>query len=178
MKVTDTIFALIAGRIVGLIVSDFLREWGIPVGVYERLVIWLIFPLLSLFCLWLAYKIGQKILFVFQAAKHLLVGAAATVLDLKLFEFLFWLPAMLLVNPVMVKGISFLFSTSLKYWGNKYWAFQKPEKEHLKKEFTQFFIITLIGLIIDISVFYYATKVAGPQFGLPEAIWMKLSIIA
>ena len=130
VKVTDIIFALVFGRIIGFLMGDFLRGWGIGIGFYWGLVIWLLFPLFSLFCLWAAYLVGRKIPFVFQGAKFFLVGAAATVVDLKTFEFLAWFFSIY----ILAKGISFIIATFLKYWGNKYWAFQKHEKENMHKE--------------------------------------------
>jgi len=186
MKVTDVIFALICGRVIGFLVGDFLKEWGIEVGLAYSLVLWVLFPFASLLLLWIAQIIGRKLLFVYQAAKHLLVGAFATVIDLKFFEYLL---LFVMANSLVVKAISFLFSTIIKYWGNKYWAFGRhvtaaggipPEggkKDNIKKEMFQFFIITLVGLVIDVGVFYYATKIAEPQFGFPMVIWTKLAVI-
>ena len=98
--------------------------------------------------------------------------------DLKIFELLVF--AFSLVNPVVIlitKSVSFIISTLVKFWGNKHWTFQKHEKEDIKKEAVQFFIITLLGTIIDVAVFYYATKVLGSHVALPEASWTKLSVI-
>ena len=112
MKVTDIIFALISGRIIGFLLGDFLREWGIDIGLYWGLLIWIIFPLFSLFCLWVAHGIGKKILFIFQGAKFFLVGAVATIVDLKIFELLAWLFAVTIpFSSIVAKSISFIIST-------------------------------------------------------------------
>ncbi|MSU54785.1 MAG: GtrA family protein [Candidatus Staskawiczbacteria bacterium] len=175
MKIIDVIFALICGRVVGFVVSDFLEELKVSTTAGQDIIIWLAFPLLALVCLWIANAIGRKFLFVFQVAKHILVGTFATVIDLKLFEIL--LAGIFLTNPLISKSISFLFSTTLKYIGNKYWTFKKHEKEGMHKEIAQFFLIMLVGLAIDVSVFYCATKIIGPQFGISIIIWTKLSVI-
>lgn len=178
MKVADIIFSLVAGRFIGFLLSDFLRELGIELLLFENLILWIILPFFSLFCLWLAYLIGKKLLFVFQAAKHLLVGAFAVVIDLKVFEFLVWLFAIFFpVNLLAPKGISFLLATFLKYLGNKYWAFQKHEKENLNREVIKFLCITLLGLLMDMGIFYYLVKITGPQFNLSLEGWVKLSVI-
>ncbi len=175
MKVIDVIFSLIAGRFIGFLISDFLKEWGIGVGLYYNIFLWLVIPFFALFCLWVAYLIGTKFLFIFQAAKYILVGAVATIVDLQLFELLIW--GFASVNVLIFKIVSFLLATFLKYWGNKYWAFSKHEKEHSAKEIVQFFVITLGGLVINVIAFYYFTKVLGPQFHMPESAWLKLSVI-
>ena len=178
MKIIDIIFALISGRIIGFVVGDILKGLGISVGLYESLALWVLLPIITLMCLWIARIIGKKVLIVFQSAKFVLVGAVATVFDLKFFELLIWSASFFItLNPLIAKSISFLCSTALKYWGNKYWTFGKYEKENLKKEVLQFFAITVVGLIIDVVAFYYATNILGPQFSIPQAVWIKLSVI-
>lgn len=181
MKVIDIIFALICGRVIGLLLGDFLQEWGIHLGWQYQLLIWVGLPFFALFCLWVFYHLGRKMLFFFQGAKFLLVGALATVIDLKFFEWSLWaLTFTMVVNPALsltFKGVSFLLATLIKFWGNKYWAFAKHEKDNMGKEAMYFFCITLIGLIIDVTAYYYFARVLGPQFELSAAIWLKLSVI-
>ena len=178
MKVIDIIFALICGRIVAWLAHDFLKGYGIEIGSYKWLLYFAL-PIFSLACLWLAYLIGKKLLFVFQAAKYVLVGIFVTIVDLKLFEFLVWIFLLFLtaINPIISKGISFLISTYIKYWGNKHWTFEKPEKEGIRQEIFQFVIVTIIGLGIDVGSFFYFTKIMGPQLGATEDVWTKLSVI-
>lgn len=191
MKVVDIIFSLICGRVVGFLVSDFLKEWEVSIGIYEHVIVWVFLPFISLVCLWVAYTIGKKLAFVFQVAKFLLVGAFATVIDLKIFEFSVWLFSfMLLSSAIIAKIISFLVATSLKYWGNKYWAFVghvpkdvipfeliNSEQKNWKREFVHFFAVTTLGLIIDVGAFYYFTKIMNPQFGFSVMLWTKLGVI-
>ncbi len=178
MKVIDIIFALICGRIVAQIAHDFLKGYGIEIG-YYKWILYLTLPIISLVCLWLAYLIGKKFLFVFQAAKYFLVGVFATIIDLKLFELLVWIFSFSFgtVAPITSKGISFLISTFVKYWGNKHWTFEKPEKENIGQEIFQFVVVTIIGLGLDIGSFLYFTKIIGPQLSAPEDVWIKLSVI-
>lgn len=180
MKIIDTIFALVAGWIIGFVASEILGGMGFIIKWYQDIIIWFSFSLISLACLWLAYNIGKKLLFVYQIAKHVLVGAMATILDLKLFELLAWGASLFIVlNPLLIKGFSFIFSTLLKYIGNKYWVFHKTEnnQNEAQKEVLEFLIITIVGLAIDVSVFYCATEIIGTQFGLSQAVWVKLSVI-
>lgn len=190
MKAIDVIFALISGRIIGVLLNDFFKEWSISIGWYYHLILWLALPFISLFCLWLAWLIGKKFIFVFQAAKFLLVGAVFMVVDLKLFEFLvlfknllfvksdiLFFSLLFLTSPLTAKGISFLIATFLKFWGNKYWVFGRPEKDNLKKELVKFFSITLVGMVIDVTAFYYFVNILGPQFGTSVFVWIKLSVI-
>ena len=170
MKAVDIILAAGCAVTIAFLANDFLT-----LPAYQMALVWVVLPVIAVFFLWLSEYIGKKLFFVFQSAKHVLVGGAATVIDLKIFEFL--LPIFFLANPLILKSASFLFSTALKYAGNKYWAFEKNGGEDIHKEVGKFFFITIVGLLIDVCVFYYATKVVGPQFGILTAIWIKLSVI-
>ena len=177
MKVIDIIFALICGRVVAWIAVDFLKGYEVDIGIYGWFLPWIL-PIISLICLWLAFLIGKKLLFVFQAAKFFLTGAFATVVDIKIFQLVTWLLSLMMTaNPLIPKAISFLIATFAKYWGNKYWVFEKNGKDGIKKEVIQFFIITLVGLALDVGSFYYFIKIIGPQFGMPFKVWQELSII-
>jgi len=177
MKVIDIIFALVCGRVMAWLAYDFLKSYGLDVG-FWRWLMPILLPVISLICLWIAYLIGKKILFVFQMAKFFLVGALATVVDLELFEFFVWLFSLLSIDILMTaKAISFFLATCAKYWGNKYWAFEKSEKENWKKEMVKFFTVTLVGLVADVGFFFYFSKILGPQFETPPEIWIKLSVI-
>lgn len=105
---------------------------------------------------------------IFQAVKHLIVGGLATLLDLAIFTVLFWL------NPLVSKSISFLIATVVKYWGNKHWAFQKPEKEDMLNEVAQFFLVTAVGLAIDVSAFYFFSL----YFWAPLSVFFAAAIAA
>lgn len=177
MKIIDIVFALISGCAVGWVAKEFFAGYGIA-GFWLDFSLLLGFSLLSLFCLWAAFLIGKLFLSIFQAAKHLLVGVIATVIDLKIFELLVWFFAQFfLVNTLLAKTISFIIATVAKYWGNKFWAFEHNGKGNILKEFFYFFALTIIGLVIDLSVFWYLTQAIGPLFAIPSEIWLKLSVI-
>jgi len=178
MKVIDIIFALVCGRVVAWIAADFLKGYGIEITVPYRLLLYYALPVFSLFCLWIAFLIGKKLLFIYQVAKFLLIGAFAAVVDIKIFQLSTWLFSLsIIVSPLIPKATSFLIATLTKYWGNKHWAFEKHGKESIKKEVIQFFTITLVSLALDVASFYYLTKVLGPQFQAPVKVWTELSII-
>lgn len=178
MKVTDIIISLILGRILGFLLSDFLGAMGIRLGFYYMVILWILLPFIVLSMVWFAGIIGRRFLFIFQGTKHVLVGAVATVIDLKIFDLLSWIFSSFLFSHILVfKAISFLFSTGAKYIGNKYWAFAKHQKENLQEEIINFLFITLVGLVIDTGSFYFLTTFVHPLFGMPAALWIKSSII-
>lgn len=178
MKISDIFFAIVSGFVTGWVAREILEGYGVEIGFLRGALLHYALPALFLLALWIAEKIGRKFLFVFQAAKHLIVGAFATVVDLKLFEFFVWTFAFFFpVTPVLPKAVSFLFSTLLKYWGNKKWAFEHHENGNLVNEFLYFFVVTAVGMVVDLVVFYYLVRIIGSQLAIPVEVWLKLSVI-
>ena len=106
-----------------------------------------------------------------QIAKHITVGAGATLVDLGIFELILsWLAPL----PLLANGISFFIATCIKYVGNKYWTFQKHEREKMATEVAIFFFVTSIGLLIDVTIFHFVSQLATP---LSDDIWRKISVI-
>lgn len=165
MRKNDIIFAAVCGLLVSWLVIDFFgsRGW----------VAFLILPELSILGLWLSGLIGKKTPFVGQIGKFVLAGVSADVIDIKVFQLLFWFAPF----PLLFKGVSFLAATIVKFWLNKHWAFEKHEKDGIKKEIAGFFAVTLAGLALNIGSFYYFTKILGPQFSMSIEIWTELCII-
>jgi len=131
-----------------------------------------VFPFLAAFCLWIASLIGKKYLSIYQLAKFLLIGVMATIFDLGMLNlFITWTGIAAGATFIVFKAISFLIATVIKYVPDKYWAFKKKESSGMKKEFIQFFTVTLTGLIINLTIAHIIVNVVGPQFGLDAKSW-------
>lgn len=177
MKKIDIILALIIGEIVAWFFFGILKNLEVEIGILS-LALLILFPILSVLGLWIAFLIGKKFLFVYQIAKFFLIGALATVADIALLNLLFWIFGIATgIYFSVFKGVSFLIATSSKYLGDKFWAFEKMEKVGMRKEFSQFFAVTLGGLIINVGVASYIVNVFGAQFGISEKIWANIGAI-
>lgn len=173
MKKSDIIIALITGEIVALYFWNLFKEAKLLAPVLPFLTI--IFPVLSVICLGIAYLIGKKFLFIFQLAKFLLVGALATIFDLgTLSLFIKFLGVTAGIYYLIFKAITFIIATTAKYFIDKFWAFEKKETAGLGKEFTQFFIVTLIGLAINVAAAWLTVDVVGPQLGFSAETWANI----
>jgi len=166
MTKKDIIFALICGLAVAWIGTDFFSKYA--------LVFFILLPVLSVFGLWVADLIGKKFLFVRQAAKFSLAGGFADVVDIKAFQLLFWL----LPFSLFIKAISFVAGTLVKYFCDKYWAFNTPENDPkstpMHKEMIKFFLVAGVGLLINVVSFYFFGKI---KTSMPAKTWTELVII-
>ena len=162
MKKYDVIFAIICGLAVAWVANDFLEIFG--------WVFYVCLPILFAISVDFVERVFKNIKVVGQGTRHILTGAFADIVDIKIFQLLFWIfPA-----QTTVKIASFLIASAIKYFGNKYWAFDKPEKAGAGKEALQFLMITLVGLLINVASFSLFTRM-NP--GLSLELWREVSVI-
>lgn len=173
MKKLDIIIALIIGELTALYFAFLFKD--VNCGVWALCVI---FPILSIVCLWIAYLIGKKYFFIFQGAKFLLIGVLGTLIDVGVLNILIWISGISsgLLFPVF-KGISFVVASCNKYFGHKFWVFEKKGMIGIKKEFGKFFLVSLGGLIINVTAASLIVNLIKPQFGLSETIWANIGAI-
>jgi len=162
MRKIDVIFAIICGLAVAWIASDFFNK-------YKWLFLFVL-PILSIIGLWLTDLIGKKMLFARQAGKFVLAGAFADAIDIKVFQFLF----LFIQFSILLKAISFVIATFVKYYSDKHWTFEKHENDHAKREMAYFFLVATVGMAINVVSFYFFGKI---RTGLADKIWTEMCII-
>ena len=174
MKRIDIILALVTGEVAAWLFYGILKNLGIEIR-FVWLILAILLPILALIGIWIAFILGKKFLWIFQAAKFFLIGVVATLVDLGVLNLL------ILVSGIatglffsIFKGISFIVATCSKYFGDKFWAFEKMEKAGMGKEFGQFFLVTLVGLVINVGIASLVVNVLGSQFGLTEKLWANV----
>ncbi len=137
----------------------------------------LILPVLALLGISIVSCLKEKILAIYQLGKFVLVGTLNTFIDLGILNLL------ILISGIasgwyysIFKGASFIIATCNSYLWNKFWSFEKKTKM-AGKEFLQFFIISIIGLLINVGVASLVVNVVGTQFGLTTKIWANFGAI-
>ena len=177
MKKIDIALALITGEITALFFYLLLKDIA-RIG-NLGLILAISFPILTVICLWVTWLLGKRFLWIFQMAKYLLIGVLATIADLGVLNILMWITGVATgVSFSAFKGISFVMATTAKYFGDKFWAFEKTERAGMGKEFSQFFIVTLIGLGLNVGAASLVVNVIGSQFGMSEKLWANVGGIA
>lgn len=181
MNKTDTIIAAFIGEITAGFFYFFLASArNVVTGAFiipeqYRSHLWVMMPLFLLlapFCLWIASLIGRKFISVFQLAKFILVGAMATIFDLGTLSLFMAATGMKEgLWYIGFKSASFIISAVLKYIPDKLWAFKKTESVQTKKEFLQFFAVTLASFIVNVGIASVIVNIIGPQFNLDKTTW-------
>ncbi len=177
IKKSDFILSLAIGEATAWYFIYILRNSSIDFK-YFSLLLWsliVVFPVLSLIGIWLAFLIGKRFLFVYQLAKFALIGVIATLVDLGILAFLVHFFGIDSGNWYLIfKAASFIVATCSKYLGDKLWAFEKKETKGVAGEFIKFFIVTLGGLLINVGIASFVVNTAGPQFGIKPELWANI----
>jgi putative flippase GtrA len=154
MKKIDFILALITGEGIACLFLWLIKNSPLNLPFLNWLLP-ILFPTLAILGIWIAEIIGRKFLFIYQLVKFVLVGAFFAVFDLIILNLLmayFGITKEEVLKYAIFVIISFIVVTTFKYFANKYWAFEKTEKERMEKEFGIFFLVTAISGLIQLSV--------------------------
>jgi len=182
----DQRFSIIAGFFIGVLCLPVIKTaWP---HLYDVLSILAIpFFLLSVpFGLFIARKISAKIPFIWQVAKFGVIGVLNTFVDLGALSLLIFLmnTSMGIDQTVPViagvtffsyytlsKSLSFLFANINSYYWNKYWTFENYTARKTSSEFMQFFTVSIIGFIVNVSVSSAIFSLFHPVLGFSVGQW-------
>lgn len=178
MKKVDILAALIIGivsAVIAIFILDFI-EWDFPIIGSYLLSLLVVFPIGAIGMFFVAQILAKKMPVILQVAKCFLVGVMNTFIDLGTLNLLLWF-FVAFSGPFypIFKGASFSMAAVNSYFWNKYWTFKKKETKPGVGEFGKLYIITGIGLLINIGVASLIYELIGPQFGFSEKIWANIS---
>ncbi len=174
MKKIDLILSVIIGLIVGIFSSYILGQMGLAASSWILIIL---FPILAFIGMYIGALIGQKFLFIYQAAKFFLVGVLNTLIDIGVLSLL--MDSSNITKGVfysIFKAISFLAATTNSYFWNKFWTFEKRE-DVKAQEFLKFLVVAAVGFVINVGVASIVVNVLGPKFGISEKIWATIGAI-
>ena len=112
-----------------------------------------------------------------QISKFVIVGVINTGIDFAVLNALLfstkiysgrWL--------ILFNSISFSAAVINSYFLNKYWTFKSQNVENSKaKQFSQFLIISVIGISINDAIVYGLATFTSPLFGLSAQMWTNVA---
>ncbi|MFZ2193719.1 MAG: GtrA family protein [Candidatus Moraniibacteriota bacterium] len=180
----DLIFATSAGFLIGLLLLPVLKSSN------QKLYDQLFFATVPFFLiatplgLIIAHKISKKIAIFWQLGKFGISGVLNVLVDLgmlSLLTFFFKSTFQIEAKNVIVSGISILTFYSLykaisfiianinSYFWNKHWTFNKIGDK--KSEFFQFFVVSVVGFMINNLVASFVFKYIPPVAGMDDNQW-------
>ena len=176
MKKGDIIVSLILGGIIGLFLAFIMQGFGF--GLFSPWILVPALPILAVIGIAIGDLIGKKIPIILQLIKFAMVGLANTAVDFGILNLLMAMTGIYSgKNIFFLNSVSFVFAVIHSYFWNKFWTF-KAKKTEATKEFLQFLIVSIIGLLINGAIVYMITTWIKPMFGLTEISWANAGKIA
>lgn len=109
-----------------------------------------------------------------QFCKFAIVGVINTLVDFTVLNFLIWLFKIYSGWQILfLNSISFACAVINSYFLNRYWTFSE-EKEKVFFKFVNFFLISLIGVLINSGIVYLGTIFLNPGFDFSAVIWINI----
>ncbi len=140
----------------------------------------------------IAKIISKKIPIIWQISKFGVTGVLNVLVDFGILTFLtiyikkflgikstdilFSLGVLVVTVYSIYKAISFIVANINSYFWNKYWTFEK--KEGKSSEFIQFFVVSLVGFIINVAVASFVFKYIDPFASMNPEQWGLISAAA
>ncbi|MBI2514823.1 GtrA family protein [Candidatus Wolfebacteria bacterium] len=123
----------------------------------------------------LAYCLGRYFPVLIQLAKFGAAGGLNTMVDFGILNALISVTGLASGYPYAgYKGASFIVAATSSYFWNKYWTFERKNEASVK-EFSQFFFVSIIGLVLNVGVASLVLNYAPhPAFFSPER-WANLA---
>lgn len=171
----DLFFAAINGAFIGIltpfIFSNLSLTLPIPIPVFIPLL-----ALLSALGVGFGYLLSKIVRpFFFQLSKFGLVGVTNTVIDLGIYNlFIFMSDVSSGYLIAVFKSFSVLAAIVNSYVWNKFWSFEKKEIDNFGEEFTQFLLVSLVGLLLNVGITAFVVNVIGTPMGITEKTWANI----
>lgn len=179
----DFYLGLLAGLIIGLIALPVFK--AAKESLYDKIAVFLVpFFLLAVpIGLVIANWISKKIAIVWQLSKFIVIGGMNTLIDLGIlalitfaFRSVFNIESKTIIIFAITyysvfKATSFIIANISSYYWNKYWTFHKDSSEKTGSEFLQFFLVSIVGFLINVVVASIVFKTIAPFDGLNYDQW-------
>lgn len=180
----DLIISAVIGFLCAVLILPIAQNLNIQQS--YAFVLLAVLPVLCIAGMAVAYWLAKKIKVFYQIAKFVLVGAFNTFLDWGVLNLLMFLASITAGSLYVVfKGISFLVAMASSYFWNKFWTFKKSSPENASepvqdnaKEMLRFFIVSLIGFLMNVGAATLLVNVLGPQAGLSKELWANVGALA
>jgi putative flippase GtrA len=176
----NLVYSLIVGFLTSwflifIIKNPFIEEFRNLAFLGDR-IWWLLLIMPAIFFLGMvAAQLLSRLVSVFlQLVKFAEVGVLNTAIDFGVLNLLIWLTGITsgwAIAPLNVT--SFLCATTNSYFWNKFWTFKKKGAVS-GGEFTQFLIISAVGIGVNTGIVVAGTSLVSPALGMSPAAWANV----
>ena len=175
MSKLDLIYSLAISLIVGLFLLPTFVNTGLSNKLSLPLLLILLFavlPVVVTLGMIVVSFAAKRFGLLWQFSKFALVGVLNTAIDFGILNLMILLTGITSgIGIIPLNVVSFSAAVTNSFFWNKKWVFQSPKEAN----FITFFVITLIGLVINSSIVYIITTFVPPVFVESETLWANLA---
>lgn len=170
----DLFFAAINGAFIGIlapfIFTNLTLTLPVPIVLFVPLL-----AFLAALGVAVGYWLSKIRPFFFQLSKFGLIGVANTVIDLGIYNlFIFMSDISSGYFIAVFKSFSVLAAIVNSYVWNKFWSFAKKDTHNVGEEFTQFLLVSLVGLLLNVGITTFVVNVIGAPADITEKAWANI----
>lgn len=166
--------------IIGLLIAVFF----IPVAIVNNWpVVWvwwgfLVFPAIAFFGILGSFWVGKLVKPIPQITRFAGVGVLNTLVDFGILDLfiLFIGFGWGVYSFTIYKTISFIIANLNSYFWNKYWTFKDTSRDYIK-EYTQFLVVSLVALLLNVGIASGITLYIHPLFNMRIESWSNLAAL-
>jgi len=192
----DYIIGALAGFFAGLFLLPVLENLAITFQ-FRAPVLLVGIPFGFMIALWVGGMLARRVGIFYQLTKFSIAGILNASVDFGILNFLIFFTGINVGGFFsLFKAASFIVANTNSYIWNKFWTFRKESREEYRtddrtdvmgeqvaqkrsaKEYTQFLIVSLVGLGINVGAASLVVNVIGIQFGLSLSLWANIGAVA
>lgn len=177
MKRVDIVASLIIGELAALLMLVISRNLTLP-PVFTGYLRWLPlgFPFVTLAVIFVGSRLARRAATAYQFSKFLLVGGLNFLIDLGVLNLLIFATGIAAgFYASTFKAVAFLVAVTSSFLWNKFWTFRALSVEHAGLQFVEFFLVSSVGLGINVGSFALLNDAIGPQFGTDPRTWASVA---
>ncbi len=180
----DYWLGFLSGILIGIMFIPVLKMADPNLYLKLRLFILPFFIIGTPLGLWVAHAIGKKMRVIWQLAKFGVTGVMNVLVDFGTLAIVtvlfrnylqinatdtFFTLGVVITFYSLYKATSFTVANINSYFWNKYWTFDKTKDN--QSEFIQFFIVSIVGFVINVVVASLVFKGIHPLAGMNYDQW-------
>lgn len=177
MKSTDVVASFLIGVIAALLMFAVSRSLPLPAAANPYFAPLLVaFPLATLATIAVGTFLRRHVCIFYELAKFGLVGGSNFLVNLGVLNFLIALTHIPRgVHANVFKVTSFLVAVTRRFFWNKLWTFGSVSTSWAGRQFVEFFIVSVVGLIINVGSFDAINNGIRSPDGIPPRTWANIA---
>lgn len=136
----------------------------------------LILPIATVVGYLILFRVSRRFPVMLQVSRYGLIGLFNTIFNLAIIDILIvWTNIASGYTADLFAAISFVIVVTNSFFWNKYWTFESGAGEKTRKEYIQFFAVSISGALINLAIFHFIVNIVGPRGGIEPKAWANIA---